>query len=70
MRSLTTKPDSNFSTAATRRLVFTAAEAAQALNTSVKTIYRLCQKNRLTRCQGIRTYRIPRSSIEDYLKGD
>ena len=51
------------------RMVFTADEAAQALNTSVKTIYRLCQRGRLKRC-GIRTLRIPRSSIEDFLKGD
>lgn len=51
-------------------MALTAAEAAQALNTSVKTIYRLCKRGLLKKCHGIRTYRVPRSSIEDFLKGD
>jgi excisionase family DNA binding protein len=50
------------------QLALTAAQAAHALNTSVKTIYRLCQRGILKRCRGLRTLRIPRSSIEDFLK--
>jgi excisionase family DNA binding protein len=50
------------------QMAFTAAQAARALNTSVKTIYRLCQRGLLKRCRGLRTLRIPRSSIEDFLK--
>ena len=66
MRSLTMIRDNNYSTPATPRFVFTAAEAAQALGVSKKTIYRLCARGLLQRTGGIRHVRIPSKSLQDF----
>jgi hypothetical protein len=66
--SATKVPSQESGTQGATQMAFTAAQAAHALHTSVKTIYRLCERGLLKRCRGLRTLRIPRSSIEDFLK--
>jgi excisionase family DNA binding protein len=49
-------------------LCYTAREAAEALNVSTKTVYRLCQRGLLQRSKALRTLRIPRWSVEQFLR--
>jgi excisionase family DNA binding protein len=49
------------------QLVFTAAEAAQILKTSTKTVYRLVQRDLLKTPKTLRHLRITRKSLEEFL---
>jgi excisionase family DNA binding protein len=51
-------------------LCYTTRQVSELLNVSTKTVYRLCQRGLLRRSNALRTLRIPRSSVEDFLKGD
>ncbi len=53
-----------------RPLCFTAQEVAGMLNVNRKTVYRLCARGRLHRAKALRTLRIPRWSVEQFLRGD
>ena len=49
------------------QLVFRAGEAAAALKVSVKSVYRLVQRGKLSSLKSIRHLRIPRESLEQFV---
>jgi excisionase family DNA binding protein len=49
-------------------LAYTARQVSELLNVSTKTVYRLCQLNRLARAKALRVVRVPRWSVEQYLR--
>lgn len=57
----------NETTAAVERLVYTPAEASQALGVCRETLYRLIRAGRLRKIQGIRTSLIPRTELNRFL---
>lgn len=63
MRSLKMKPDTNH-----EPLCYTTRQVSELLNVSTKTVYRLCQVNRLARAKALRVLRMPRWSVEQYLR--
>ena len=49
-------------------LCYTTRQVSELLNVSTKTVYRLCQRNRLARVEALRVLRIPRWSVEQFLR--
>ena len=49
-------------------LCYTARQVSDLLKVSTKTVYRLCQRNRLARVEALRVLRIPRWSVEQFLR--
>lgn len=50
--------------------VLSAREAADILGIDKRTVYKLVKDGHLRRLEGIHDYRIPRTSLDAYMRGD